>query len=81
MSGPFFLQRANERRLDPDYTGEILLWDIDKTYLDTHCSSWRGLARIPFELAIDKVTVPGSVPILRALRRGPHPEVGADIGR
>jgi len=69
-----FLERSNERVLPADYCGDILIWDIDKTYLDTHFSSWRGLARIPFELAIDKVTVPGSVPLLRALRRGPRPE-------
>ena len=68
------LERSNERRLPEDYTGDILLWDIDKTYLDTRFSSWRGLLAIPFEFAIDKRTIPGSVPVLRALRRGPGEE-------
>ncbi|MDF1561902.1 MAG: hypothetical protein P1V51_02590 [Deltaproteobacteria bacterium] len=75
MSHRVFMERSNERRLPADYRGEVLLWDIDKTYLDTHFSSWRGLARIPFELAVDKVTVPGSVPVLRALRRGAGDEI------
>ena len=65
------LQRSNERRLPGHYAGDVLLWDIDKTYLDTQFSSWRGLLAIPFEFAIDKRTIPGSVPLLRALRRGP----------
>jgi hypothetical protein len=64
------MERSNERRLDSDYDGDVLLWDIDKTYLDTAFSSWRGLLAIPFELAVDKRAVPGAVPLLRALRRG-----------
>ena len=66
-----FLERTNQRTLPPDYRGNIFVWDIDKTYLDTHFSSMRGLLRIPFEFAIDKVSVPGATPLLRALRRGP----------
>jgi hypothetical protein len=65
-----FVHQSNDRRLPADYRGDVLLWDIDKTYLDTHFSSFRGLARIPFELAVDKQTVPGAVPLLRARRRG-----------
>lgn len=67
---PLALTRSNERQLPKDYAGDILLWDIDKTYLDTRFSSWRGLFAIPFEFAIDKRTIPGAVPLLRALRRG-----------
>ena len=48
-----FLTRTNERRIAPDYAGDVLIWDIDKTYLDTHFSSFRGLLRIPLELAVD----------------------------
>lgn len=51
-----------------------MVWDIDKTYLDTHFSSLRGLLSIPLEGALDKRSVPGSVPLLRALRRGGQPE-------
>lgn len=69
--GRLFLEQSNHRRLPPDYAGDILLWDIDKTYLNTRFSSMRGLAKIPFEWAIDKQSIPGSVPLLRALRRGP----------
>jgi hypothetical protein len=64
------IERSNLRTIAPDYSGDLVLWDIDKTYLDTHFSSLRGLAAIPFELAIDKEAVPGAVPLLRALRRG-----------
>lgn len=68
-----FIDRSNERRLPDDYDGDVVLFDIDKTYLDTQFSSWRGLLAIPFELAVDKRAVPGAVPLLRALRRGPGP--------
>ncbi len=67
-----FSHRSNDRKIDSDYTGDILLWDIDKTYLDTHFSSFRGLLGIPFELAVDKEPVAGAVPLLRGLRHGPH---------
>lgn len=70
---PKYLERTNERVLDPDFDGHVMVWDIDKTYLETRFSSARGLLRIPFELAVDKATVPGAVPILRALRRGRPP--------
>jgi len=63
--------RTSERRIAPDYKGDVLVWDIDKTYLDTRFSSWRGLLAIPFEWAVDKRAIPGAVPLLRALRRGP----------
>jgi hypothetical protein len=66
-----FIQQSNDRTLPEDYSGPILLWDIDKTYLDTSFSSKRGLLAIPLEFAIDKRSVPGAVPLLRALRRGP----------
>jgi hypothetical protein len=69
-----FIDQSLSRVLPADYAGNVLLWDIDKTYLDTRFSTWRGLARIPFELAIDKRTIPGAVPVLRALRRGPGGE-------
>ena len=76
MSRPF-LDRSNDRRLPPDYRGDVLLWDIDKTYLDTHFSSLRGLAAIPFEWAHDKAPVPGAIPLLRGLRRGAGPTPAA----
>lgn len=65
-----FVDQSDDRGLPPGYDGDIFVWDIDKTYLDTHFSTWRGLVRIPLELAIDKVALPGSVPLLRAIRRG-----------
>jgi hypothetical protein len=64
------LERTNDRVLPADYAGDVLIWDIDKTYLDTRFSSWRGLLTIPVELAVDKRTIPGAVPLLRGLRRG-----------
>ena len=66
-----YIDRTNDRSLPPDFAGHVLLWDIDKTYLDTRFSSLRGLARIPFEVAVDKVTIPGAVALIRALRHGP----------
>ena len=71
-----FLHRSNERVLPKDYAGDILVWDIDKTYLETRFSSLRDLLRFPLELAVDKADVPGATPVLRALRRGPGPHPG-----
>jgi hypothetical protein len=68
-----FIRRTNDRRLPADWTGDVMVWDIDKTYLDTRFSSLRGLLAIPFEFAIDKRHVAGTVPLLRALRMGPDP--------
>lgn len=69
-----FLQRSNDRTLPADFAGDVFVWDIDKTYLDTHFSSLRGLLAIPFEWAVDKRALPGTVPLLRALRHGPGEE-------
>jgi hypothetical protein len=67
-----FISAHIDRKFDTPYNGDVFLWDIDKTYLQTHFSSWRGLAAIPFERALDKKAVPGTVSLLRALRRGPE---------
>lgn len=66
------IQRSNERSYGGDERTPILFWDIDKTYLNTHFSTWRGLAGIPFEFAVDKEPVAGAVPLLHALRHGPE---------
>jgi hypothetical protein len=52
----------------------VLIWDIDKTYLNTHFSTWRGLLAIPFEFAVDKEPIPGAVELLQGLRHGPEIE-------
>lgn len=43
-------------------------WDLDKTYLNTNFDSLRGLVRIPFESAADKVAAPGVAALIRGLR-------------
>lgn len=69
-----FIDRSNDRVLASDWQGDVFVWDIDKTYLDTRFSSLRGLLGIPFELAIDKRALPGTVPLLHGLRHGPGEE-------
>lgn len=69
-----FIKSKNDRVVDAGYDGDVFVWDIDKTYLDTRFSSLRGLLSIPFELAVDKNNVAGTVPLLRALRTGPDPQ-------
>ncbi len=69
-----FVSARYDRDVDVDYAGDVFVWDIDKTYLDTRFSSLRGLLAIPFELAVDKHNIAGTVPLLRALRVGPRPE-------
>jgi hypothetical protein len=45
----------------------VYIWDIDKTYLDTKFDTFRGLIKTAFEKAFQKVNVPGSASLIRAL--------------
>lgn len=69
------IDRVNHRELAPGFRGDVYIWDVDKTYLDTQFDSLKGLMRIPFEGAIDKRAFPGTAQLLKELRRGPgkHP--------
>ena len=71
-----FLDQSNARILPPDYSGPLLICDIDKTYLSTRFSSVRGLMGIPFEFALDKEPIDGVVATLRAWRRGAVSDFG-----
>jgi hypothetical protein len=64
------MELSNERRFAEDARGPLYVWDIDGTYLETDLSSAAGMLAIPFEFAIDKVSVPGAVPLLQGLRHG-----------
>jgi hypothetical protein len=70
----FPIDRAGYRTLDPDWEGQVVVADIDRTYLATRFSSLRGMARIPFERAIEKRDIEGMARLLRELRRGPGQE-------
>ncbi|MCC6278406.1 MAG: hypothetical protein IT289_10880 [Oligoflexia bacterium] len=52
----------------------VYIWDIDKTYLNTNFDSLRGLLRTAFEKAFQKVNVPGSASLIRALVSPTHKE-------
>lgn len=73
MAHAYPLSYSDDRRLPEDYSGNVYIWDVDKTYLSTHFSSMKGLARIPVEFAIDKKAIAGMPEVLRGLRRGPGP--------
>ncbi len=45
----------------------VYVWDIEKTYLHTRFESLRGLIRVAFEKAFQKVNVPGTVSLIRSL--------------
>ena len=55
-----------------DFAGEVFVCDIDRTYLATRFSTLRGLAAIPFELAVDKQDIEGMAALLKEVRRGPN---------
>ncbi len=67
----FPVHTVSKRDYPPGWTGEVFTCDIDRTYLDTRFSSLKGLTRIPFEGALDKVTIPGMAQLLKEVRRGP----------
>jgi len=67
----FPVHTVSKRTYPADWQGEIFTCDIDRTYLNTRFSSLQGIARIPFEGALDKVTIPGMAQLLKEVRRGP----------
>jgi hypothetical protein len=71
MRLPYPLSIEDQRSYPEGFDGKVFVWDIDKTYLETHFSSLKGMARIPMEFAIDKKAIAGMPEILRGLRRGP----------
>jgi hypothetical protein len=77
MESRYPLKIFDDRHLSPDFRGDVFVWDIDKTYLSTHFSSMKGLARIPLEFAVDKSAIAGMPEVLRGLRRGPGPTFAA----
>lgn len=68
----FPVHTVSKRDYPEGWSGEVFTCDIDRTYLDTRFSSLKGLARIPFEGALDKVTIPGMAQLLKEVRRGPE---------
>ena len=70
LADRYLVEVYNDRQILKDYADSVFVWDVDKTYLDTHFSSFKGLARIPWEFAPDKVAIAGMPEILRGLRRG-----------
>lgn len=46
----------------------VLVWDVDKTYLDTNIASLRGLLKTIREKAFQKKNIPGTATLVRALK-------------
>lgn len=65
---------AHQRIFEPMWEGDVVVCDIDRTYLATRVSSLQGLARVPFEFAIDKQGIAGMARLLKEVRRGPGQE-------
>lgn len=51
----------------------VFIWDLDKTYLDTHFESFSGLMRTVFEKALQKRNVPGTAELVKALNEKNRP--------
>ncbi len=51
----------------------VFIWDLDKTYLDTHFESFSGLMRGIFEKAFQKRNVPGTAELVKALSKQINP--------
>lgn len=67
---PSILVPDSVYRIPKNYSGLIVVSDVDKTYLDTQINSLGGLLRAAFERPERKHNVPGFSLLLRALRRG-----------
>jgi len=51
----------------PQDVKRVFVWDLDKTYLDTHFENLRGLIRTAFEKAFEKRNIPGTATLVKAL--------------
>jgi hypothetical protein len=58
---------------------EILVWDLDKTYLDTAIDSLSGLFRAVMERALTKKNIPGTDTLLRTLADEQEKETGRGV--
>ncbi|MFH1466542.1 MAG: phosphatase domain-containing protein, partial [Pseudomonadota bacterium] len=67
----FPVHTVHRRVFEDGFEGEVLTCDVDRTYLDTRFSSLKGIARVAFEGALDKVTIAGMAQLLKEVRRGP----------
>lgn len=67
---PSILVPDSVYRIPKNYSGLVVVSDVDKTYLDTQIHSIGGLLRAAFERPERKHNVPGFSLLLRALRRG-----------
>lgn len=70
----FPVDHRSERSFEASWSGEVVVCDIDRTYLYTRFSSLKGLLQIPLEFAVDKQAIEGMVVLLREVRRGPGRE-------
>ena len=68
----FPIDRASYRDYPAEWKGSVFVCDIDRTYLATRLSSYKGMMRVPFEAAVDKIAIDGMRPLLREIRRGPR---------
>ncbi|MCA9672210.1 MAG: hypothetical protein KC503_41735 [Myxococcales bacterium] len=67
----FPIDRCVYRDYPADFEGDVFICDIDRTYLATRISSLSGMARVPFEFAVDKRAIDGMTALLKEVRRGP----------
>jgi len=68
----FPIDRVDHRVLEPGWSGDVVVCDIDRTYLYTRFSSMKNMLRIPLQWAVDKVDIAGLKRLLQELRRGPR---------
>src|SRR5437763_1463746 len=48
----------------------VYVWDLDKTYLETHFETLKGLLKAALEKAFQKRNVPGTNTLIKALIKG-----------
>lgn len=62
--------RTAARLLDPGHQGLVVRSDVDLTYLDTHFTRKRDMARLLQQSARERATLPAMERVYRALRAG-----------
>src|SRR6476660_5599798 len=67
ISGDVVFFKYSEAEIEKTFE-EVFVWDLDKTYLDTHFGTIKEVWRTAVEKAFQKQNIPGTASLVRAIK-------------
>jgi hypothetical protein len=67
ISGDVVFFKYSEAEIEKTFE-EVFVWDLDKTYLDTHFGTIKEVWRTALEKAFQKQNIPGTASLVRAIK-------------